>query len=182
VITGTVTGLPDLRAALRALPVTLRNRVLRNALATAARPIRDSARRLAPVMKPGRNVHRTPGLLKRSIVVRTSSDARRRGNVGVFVNVRPAKGAKYATETRTSFGRKVRVRRLLRASQRGARSKLDPFYWRFLEFGTKHIGKREFLTRAAAGLGQAARTFAAAVGPQIRKLNDRFIATNTRRR
>lgn len=150
-----VTGIPDLRAALAEVSVQLRRRVLRNALAAAARVVRDDARSRAPVINPAapavrRNV-RTPGTVKRAIVVRTSKEARRQGNVGVFVNVRPAK-----------------------AGNRGAKNKNDPFYWRFLEFGTKFFRPGagvQFLQRAADRLPQALEVFISTVGPQIEKLN-----------
>jgi hypothetical protein len=44
--------------------------------------------------------------------VRTSKADKKDGNVGVFVNVKPAK-----------------------SGQRGAKSRDDPYYWRWLEFG-----------------------------------------------
>ena len=64
--------------------------------------------------------YRAPGTVKKAIRVRTSKVATRAGDVGVFVNVRPAKGAKYSTRTRSVMGLKVRTRTLKRASQRGA--------------------------------------------------------------
>lgn len=145
----TVTGLPDLKRALADLVPGLRRRVLRNALAAGARVVRDDAKQRAPVLQPTlRAPYRTPGTVKKAIVVRTSKVARRRGDVGVFVNVRPAlKGA------------------------RGAKSKTDPFYWRFLEFGTRFMAARPFLQPAAARLGQALAAFTKSLGPAIARLN-----------
>ena len=151
-IKATVTGIPDLKAALAEVSAQLRRRVLRNALAAAARVVRDDARSRTPVISaaaaPVRKGYRTPGTVKRAIVVRTSKQARREGNVGVFVNVRPAK-----------------------TGARGARNKNDPFYWRFIEFGTRYLGARRFLQRAADKLPQALQVFIGQVGPQIAKLN-----------
>jgi HK97 gp10 family phage protein len=150
-IKGTVSGIPDLKAALAGVVPELRRRVLRNALGAAARVVRDDARRRAPVLSPTVNApYRTPGTVRKAIVVRTSKTARRAGNVGVFVNVRPAE-----------------------KGQRGAKSKTDPFYWRFIEFGTKFIQGRQFLQRAADRLPEALQVFIAQVGPQIAKLNNR---------
>lgn len=153
-IKATVTGIPDLKAALANVSAQLRRRVLRNALAAAARVVRDDARQRAPVLSPlAKAPYRTPGTLKRAIVVRTSKEARRAGNVGVFVNVRPAK-----------------------AGARGAKSKTDPFYWRFVEFGTRFFKPGtgvQFLQRAADKLPQALQVFISQVGPQIEKLNRR---------
>jgi HK97 gp10 family phage protein len=153
-IKATVTGIPDLKAALAGVVPELRRRVLRNALGAAARVIRDDARRRAPVLSPTVNApYRIPGTVRKAIVVRTSKESRRAGNVGVFVNVRPAK-----------------------KGQRGAKSKTDPFYWRFIEFGTKFFKPGsgvQFLQRAADKLPQALQVFISQVGPQIAKLNNR---------
>lgn len=109
--TQAVQGADAAAHALLGVPDKLRRRVLRNALASGARLVRNAAQAAAPVLaKPTRR--RTPGLLRKSIKVRTSKRDRSGGNVGVFVNVRPAgKG------------------------QRGAASPLDPYYWRWIEFG-----------------------------------------------
>lgn len=148
-ITGTIHGLPDLRAALAGIVPKLRKRALRNALASGARLVRDDARRAAPVLSSSiRAPYRRPGTVRKAISVRTSKVARRAGNVGVFVNVRPAKRA-----------------------ARGAKSPIDPFYWRFLEFGTAKMSPRRFLTQAAGKLTAALARFQAEIGPQIAKLN-----------
>lgn len=153
-----IRGFDDLAAKLREIPKAMRKRVLRNALAAGGRLVRDTARASAPVLQ-GSAPYRTPGLVKSSIVVRTSKVARRAGDVGVFVNVRPAKGAKY------------RSGKLVRASDRGAKSKLDPFYWRFLEFGTVKMAARPFLKPAASRMPQALTIFQEQVGRWIAKTN-----------
>ena len=171
----TVRGIPDLKAALSSIPEKLRRRALRNALAAGARVVRDAAKARVPVMSAEaarRAPYRTPGLVKKSIVVRTSKSARRAGDVGVFVNVRPAK-----------------------SGQRGAKSKTDPFYWRWLNFGWTPAGRKrgraginarrraraagrssavsgvQFLEAGAAKLEQALQVFISKIGPQIQKLN-----------
>lgn len=145
-----VQGLPDLRAALQGIAPKLRRRALRNALAAGARVVRDAARAQAPVLNTAARSapYRKPGTVKGAIAVRTSKVARKRGDVGVFVNVRPAKGP-----------------------ARGARSTRDPFYWRFLEFGTSRMGARAFLQPAGAKLAQALSVFLQKIGPAIAKLN-----------
>lgn len=145
-----VRGLPELRTALLSIPAKLRRRALRNALAAGARVVRDAARHAAPVLRQThrRAPYRTPGTVRKAIHVRTSKAARKAGDVGVFVNVKPApKG------------------------QRGAKSATDPFYWRFLEFGTKKMGPRPFLQAGAKKLNQALDVFVAKIGPAIEKLN-----------
>lgn len=172
-----IEGLDHLKAQLQALPKALRTRVLRNALAAAARPVRDRAKRLAPVLSAQgakKAPYRKPGTVRNAIAVRTSKVARRAGNVGVFVNVRPAKGAVYKTETLRSrlLGIKVKRRGLKRASQRGAQSRNDPFYWRFLEFGTKKMPGTGFLQKAAdAELPHALKIFTTQLQRWVEKVN-----------
>lgn len=147
-----VRGIPDLKAALAGIVPKLRVRALRNALAAGARVVQREARAQVPVISAGalpvQKGYRSPGTLKKAIAVRTSKLARRNGDVGVFVNVRPAK-----------------------RGFRGGKSPSDPFYWRFVEFGTKHMGARPFLQPAAQRLDAALQAFIRAIGPQIAKLN-----------
>lgn len=170
-----VTGVADLRRELAALPNKLRVRAVRNALAAGARLVRNAARSAAPVLSIGDPAvqagRRKPGTVRKAISVRTSKTARAAGNVGVFVNVRPAKGARFKTTTSNLLGLKIRTKRLTRASQRGAKSPNDPFYWRFVAFGTRNMGPRNFLEAGAARLPQALAVFLAKIGPAIAKLN-----------
>ena len=149
-------GFDELAAKLRAIAPALRKQALRNALSAGARLVRDEAKRRAPVLaNPVKAPYRTPGLVRSRISVRTSKTARRAGDVGVFVNVRPARGAQYQTSTSNVVGLKIKRRQLVRASDRGAKSPRDPFYWRFLEFGTKFMRARPFLQPAARRLPEA---------------------------
>jgi len=168
-----ITGAEDAAAKLRALVPTMRKKVLRNALAAGARLVRDDAKRNAPVLSASvKAPYRSPGTLKGAIKVRTSKAARKAGNVGVFVNVKPATGA-----------------------ARGAKSGKDPFYWRFQEFGwtpassragfaTKvqrrqarrrgaaaQIPGKKFLRNAASRLKDALDIFTVAVNKWIAKAN-----------
>lgn len=171
-----VTGIADLREALRGIVPKLRVRALRLALAAGARVVQASARAATPIIAAGalavRKGYRAPGTVRKAISVRTSKTARAAGDVGVFVNVRPAKGARFATRKASFLGIQVRNRVQVRASQRGAKSPRDPFYWRFLEFGTA-TGTRAFgfLQRGAQALPRALQIFEAKIGPAIDKLN-----------
>ncbi len=134
-----VKGLDELKRKLADVPKALRKRVLRTALAAGAREVRDVAKRNAPVLNLGTSMkapYRKAGTVRDAIRVRTSKADRRAGDVGVFVNVRPAK-----------------------AGQRGAKNPNDPFYWRFLEFGTKKMPARPFLQRATSALPKALTIF-----------------------
>lgn len=167
-----VQGIPDLRRELAGIVPKLRVRALRNALAAGARLVQRAAQGATPVIKATalavQKGYRKPGTVRKAITVRTSKASRSRGDVGVFVNVRPAKGAAYRT-TRGAFG--IKQRRQVRASQRGARSPNDPFYWRFLNFGTDRMRPFGFLEKGAAQLPQALQVFVAKIGPAIEKLN-----------
>jgi len=165
-----IKGFDDLSAKLRAIAPALRKKAVRNALAAGARLVRDAARASAPVLsKPV--PYRTAGLVKKSIVVRTSKVAKRAGDVGVFVNVRPAKGARFSSKTRRLLGVKVRTRTQTRVSLRGARSPVDPFYWRFLEFGTSKMRARPFLSRGASKLPAALSVFQVQLGKWFDRTN-----------
>jgi HK97 gp10 family phage protein len=176
-IEASVVGLPDLKRELSAVPAKLRVRALRNALAAGARLVRDAARRSTPIISAGafavRRGVRKPGTVRDAIVVRTSKAARRAGDVGVFVNVRPAKGAAFKTSTRSMLGVKVRHRMQVRTSQRGANSPKDPYYWRFLNFGTKFMGGARFLEAGGRQLQAALQVFISKLPAIVEKLNKR---------
>lgn len=148
-IKATFHGIPDYRAALLGIPRKLRKRALLNSLRKGARLVRDEARRGAPVLRNElKSPTRKPGTLRRAIAVRSSRIARQRGNVGVFVNVRPAKGAKV-----------------------GANSPDDPFYWRWINWGFRSYQGLEFLEGGAKKLPQALDVIGDDLGKQINKLN-----------
>jgi HK97 gp10 family phage protein len=176
----TVRGIPELRAELMAIPAKLRKRALRNALAAGARLVQATARLRAPVLKLStysgasafRRGVRKPGTLRKAISVRTSKISSRRGDVGVFVNVRPAKGDTFKTVRSSFLGIKTKTRVRVKRGKRGAQSPNDPYYWRFLEFGTKKMTARPFLGPAAKSKGEeAVRMFLRESLPAIEKLN-----------
>jgi HK97 gp10 family phage protein len=174
-INATVTGIPDLKEALRGIVPKLRVRALRNALAAGARVVQKAARAATPVISitaPAvRKGYRKPGTVRQAISVRTSRVARAAGNVGVFVNVRPAKGARFKTTGHNVLGIKFKTRAQTRISQRGAKSPNDPYYWRWLQFGAKHMKGSKFLEAGAQKLPQALQVFLQKIGPAIEKLN-----------
>ncbi len=175
-------GVDEFVDALRALPGVLRRRVIVAALRDGAREIQRIAKTYAPVLK-GVSRNRRPGTLRNAITVRTSKFARQQGDAGVFVGVRPLRGA-----------------REKKLGRRGATNPNDPYYWWFVEFGVKphvirarkgkvlawsnggkaafsrsiaHPGIRaqKFLSRASqAGGQQAINTAIRRVTPQIEKL------------
>lgn len=150
-------GVDELKRALADASVKIRTKAVRGALREAGKVIQSAARASAPVLAvPTRT--RTPGTVKRNIVVRASKFARQRGDEGVYINVRGIRG-------------KARVKRLGKA---GAKNPNDPFYWRFLEFGTRKMVARPFLVPAAKTQGETAiQKFMQSVIPQIEKLDQR---------
>lgn len=167
----TLSGLPDFKKAMEGLTVKLRKKILTKALRAGARVVLKAARQAVPVMA-AETKYRTPGLVKKRITVRTSKESRKAGNVGVFVNVKPAEGAKYrTTSVKRVAGLKITDRQLKKASQRGAKSKLDPYYWRWLEFGTKKMTARPFLKPASDSLPEALAEFETVAVNEIEALN-----------
>lgn len=147
-----VHGLAEYKAALAAFPDKLARRVLRNALAAGARQVRDDAKSRAPVLRAP-SPYRRPGTLRDAIKVRTSKRDRSAGNVGVFVNVKPAKGG-----------------------ARGAKSPVDPYYWRWVEFGSRRSAARPFLSAASGRLGAVAPTIVRQIGAGVSRLNNQSSA------
>lgn len=147
-------GIEGLAVTLQEIPVKLRRRALRNALAAGARIVRDSARFFrrtntagSPLTGNAISRFRRRGTVEKAINVRTSKIAAQAGDVGVYVNVRPlGKGA-------------------------GAHNPSDPYYWRWIEFGSKFARAFPFLLPAAARLVDALHTFERTLGPQIARLN-----------
>lgn len=171
-------GVDELVRALREAPGKIRKQAVRGALRKAGRVIATAAKAAAPVLKLPTKT-RNPGTIKRAIRVGASKFARRAGDEGVFVGVRPLRGA-----------------RQNKLGKAGAMNPNDPYYWRFVEFGTApHVikgrgGKRlaiapsfpravrhpgtqpaHFMTGAAQDKGQEAiAVFMREAIPQIEKL------------
>jgi len=168
-ITATVEGIDKLKAALSGLPDKLRKKVLLSALRKGAAVVRKAARDATPSLDAS-TPYRTKGLLKKRLTVRVSRESKSHGNVGVFVNIKPAAGTQYTKHNILG----IRYKTVKRASQRGALSPLDPFYWRFVNFGTKKRNKikaAEFLEAGAAMLSDARDIFEREVIPAIEKFN-----------
>ncbi|WP_312327929.1 HK97-gp10 family putative phage morphogenesis protein [Stenotrophomonas sp.] len=134
-------GLDGLLQSLRQLPKELQGKPLRTGMRKGGNLIRDEARRRAP---------RASGFLAQQIVVRrASAKDRRKAGVGpggeyFTVGVRTGKKVKYANTKRNR--RQGRVGKLYEQSGWA-------HYWRFLEFGTKNMRARPFLTPAAEARG-----------------------------
>lgn len=163
-ITVTLDGLAQLKKSLADLPDKLRRKVLLSALRKAAAVVRKAARVATPVLQEP-TPYRTPGLLRKRLMVRQSRTAKAAGNVGVFVNVKPAEGAKYVKHNILG----VKYKTVKTASKRGAKSSSDPYYWRFVAFGTRKMPARNFLQAGADALPQALAIFEREIGQAIEK-------------
>lgn len=178
-ITVKLEGVDELKRALASAAQNIRTKAVRSSLRAAGRVIQSAAKAAAPVI-PAPTKTRSPGTLKKAIAVRPSKFARQAGDEGVFIGVRPLRGS--------------RQKKLGKA---GATNPNDPYYWRFVEFGTKphvikaktgkvlswggHFAKsvkhpgtkgQRFLTASAESKGQeAVAKFMDSVIPQIEKLN-----------
>ena len=148
-------GVDELKRALQGMPAKIRAKAVRAALRKAAAVIRQDAKARAPVLQK-RAPFRTPGTVKRRISLRNSKFAKQAGDEGVFVGVKPLRGK---TDTR-------------RYGKASAKNPNDPYYWHFLEFGTKKMAARPFLGPAARAKGnEVVRNFLRESMPAIEKLN-----------
>lgn len=146
-------GVDKITEALLNLAPELRRGPAMKALRAGGRVVQKATLPHIPVLKKPiyrRGVLiRKPGTVKAALKVRSSRDTNRTGDVGVFINVRPAKGA-----------------------DRGKFSPNDPFYWRWLNFGTKRTRAYRFLERGAEVLpNEALQAVEQTLGPAIERLN-----------
>lgn len=123
-------GLKELQSTLKDLPDRIGNNVMRSALRAGAQVIRKEAQQRVPVLQD-EVPHRKRATVKNAIRIRRS----RRDKVGLFVGVKPLKGAQIAAFKKGGGGK-------------GSNNPNDPFYWTFLEFGTAKMAARPFLRPA----------------------------------
>jgi len=137
-------GLAGLLASLRELPKAIQGKPLQAGMRKAGNLIRNDARQRVP---------RASGFLATQIVVRRANAKNRRkagvGNGGEYytVGVRTGKKVRYANTKRN--------RRMRRAGKVYEQSGWA-YYWRHLEFGTKKMAAKPFLTPAAEAQGPRA--------------------------
>jgi hypothetical protein len=148
-----VQGIEQVKQALLRLTPQLRRRAIGNALRAGGREVQKAGKLEIPELK--KPIYRKgvlirkPGTLLLAFKVRTSKDTARTGDVGVFVNIKPAVGA-----------------------DRGKYSPNDPFYWRWQNWGSKRNPATYFMEAGAKVLdGAAQKAFEKSIGPQIQRLN-----------
>jgi HK97 gp10 family phage protein len=124
-----VSGLKELSAALRELPLRIARNALRGSVAAAAAVIRTEARQRAPVSAgPNLPGDPLPGTLKRAIYQKHIAEKSGALMQTFYVGVR--QGKKYR-----------------HLGKYGDRSQ-DAYYWRFVEFGTAKMAAHPFLRPA----------------------------------
>lgn len=138
VVTFKVVNLDQVNAKLLEMTPIIRRKYAMKALKAGGKVVQRVADQEAPRLAKAKYrkgvLIRKPGTMAAAIKVRSSKDVNRTGDVGVFVNVRPAKG-----------------------SNRGKYSPNDPFYWRWVHFGAKTVKRPvAFLTNAGRVLDNEA--------------------------
>lgn len=111
-----IQGIDDFNKALAELTGDMRRKVIKAALRAAARPFIDSMKAKSIVLKKPTK-YRTPGLMREAVKAMNSKISTRRGTFGLFIKPRSPRGAK-----------------------RGAKSKQDPFYYKFVAGGFHAVG------------------------------------------
>lgn len=126
-----VEGLIELQDALHQLAPRVARKHLRRAVMTAARVVRDEAKGRAPIYhgKVSKG-HPPPGTLKRAITAARSNKSSGPGKEVVNVFVRQAKNGSVGQKNVKAY------------------SKLDAYYWRWVEFGTSKMAANPFLRPA----------------------------------
>lgn len=131
-LTVKINGLNELQKAMNALGRKVSNRIAVKAMRKGGAIIRDKARANAPVLKE-KVPHRKAGTLKKAIQSRTKVGKNGKTNTYVWV-----KGL--STKQILKFKDKT--------GKGSAYNPRDPFYWRFIEFGTSKMPARPFLRPA----------------------------------
>lgn len=127
-----VTGLKELGQALENLGRKTKNKLGAKAMRKGGAIIRDQARANAPILKE-KVPHRKRGTLKKNIVA--STKPQKDGSVRTIIFVRSLKNSK-VLEFKGKTGKG------------GTYNPNDPFYWRFVEFGTSKMPAQPFLQPA----------------------------------
>jgi HK97 gp10 family phage protein len=139
-----IRGLDGLLESLLELPKEVRGKPLQTGMRKGGNLIRDEA---------ASRVARASGFLSQQIVVRrANAKNRRKAGVGVggeyyTVGVRTGRKVKYSNTRRNR-----RLRRVGKVYEQNGWA----YYWRFLEFGTKKLTAKPFLTPAAEAKGPEA--------------------------
>ncbi|MCI7353060.1 MAG: HK97-gp10 family putative phage morphogenesis protein [[Actinobacillus] rossii] len=131
-LTVKITGLKELGQAMNSLERKVKNRIAVKAMRKGGAIIREQARASVPTLKH-QVPHRKRGTLRKAISSSTKMD--KSGTVRTTIFVRQLKTSK-VIEFKGTNGKS------------GAYNPNDPFYWRFVEFGTSKMPAQPFLQPA----------------------------------
>lgn len=126
-------GFSELEKNLEMLGEQMRARGVRLMMSRASVPIRDEAKVRAPILQES-VPHRMPGTIMRNIKIWRHK--RTPFAVTYFVGVRKLSGASVAKFKKANKGKS------------GGQNPNDPYYWRYLEFGTSKMRAQPFLRPA----------------------------------
>lgn len=127
-----IKGLREIQQAMKTLPVKFDRPMLNRSLVVGARLVRDMARQMVPTLKvPDRR--RIAGAIRKAI--HAGAVRPEQYTATVWVRVRPLTRRQIA-----SFKK--------RAGSAAQNNPNDPFYWRFVEFGTSKMAPRPFMRPA----------------------------------
>ena len=127
-----VEGLSQIHKALSELGRKVSNKIAVKAMREGGKIVREQARQNAPVLSQS-TPYRRAGTLKKAI--KSSTKVLKNGKIGTVVRVK-----ELTTKQIETFK--------VRSGKKGALNPKDPYYWRFLEFGTSKMPAKPFLRPA----------------------------------
>ena len=127
-LTASLVGADQLKRALAGVPDKIRKGAMRTALRKGGLVIKRAAQARTPELAVP-HPYRLRGTVKRAISVRTSKFARRAGNIGVYVGVRPLSKKKISAFKAGGGGS-------------GYKNPRDPYYWWWLHFGHRIVPRQ----------------------------------------
>lgn len=127
-----VEGLSQIHKALSELGRKVSNKIAVKAMREGGKIVREQARQNAPVLSQS-TPYRRAGTLKKAI--KSSTKVLKNGKIGTVVRVKTL-----TTKQIETFK--------VRSGKKGALNPKDPYYWRFLEFGTSKMPAKPFMRPA----------------------------------
>lgn len=127
-----VEGLAQIHKALSELGRKVSNKIAVKAMREGGKIVREQARQNAPVLSQS-TPHRRAGTLKKAI--KSSTKVLKNGKIGTVIRVKELTAKQIETFK-------------VRSGKKGALNPKDPYYWRFLEFGTSKMPARPYLRPA----------------------------------
>lgn len=127
-----VEGLSQIHKALSELGRKVSNKIAVKAMREGGKIVREQARQNAPILSQS-TPYRRAGTLKKAI--KSSTKVLKNGKIGTVIRVK------------TLTTKQIEVFKV-RSGKKGALNPKDPYYWRFLEFGTSKMPAKPFLRPA----------------------------------